>query len=271
MAHNVTVFFDESGKIDKQVSLMCGLSLPTDFYTTGKINALNEKLKNDPNYKLHFTDLGSNDYKNHEEAVSVISNYYRSVRINIVSFIKIQHINEEKRRYKNIVDKMIYSKIPERVLYGLLRDYGSFSDIKARLYIEDSGLYRDFQLDKNIKEQLNTHSIYRNSHFWVEKAKLKAKNEEIGIEIVDTILGMVRNIIENRPVTFKDGLPKDKNLWRKKKFIMNMINKYPNFYHLLVNIKYFELTGHSSLEQKNLATYLDLFTSQYELELAAQK
>ncbi|MEM5595040.1 hypothetical protein AAHH67_31165 [Niallia circulans] len=80
-----------------------------------------------------------------------------------------------------------------------MRGYGRTVDITTDIYIEDSTEYKSFQLNDLIKEQLNIQSLYRGEHYVVLTSQLVPKGEEIGVEITDLLLGVIRNIIENKP------------------------------------------------------------------------
>lgn len=257
----LNVYFDESGKEKKEVSLMGALCIPDNIYKNmERINDLNQKLKN-KEFKLHFVDYKKDDFLIYKEVLNSFVEYEEYIKINIVAFKKDNHIDQNKKRYKDIVHKMIYKKIPERVLYGILRDYGNFSDVQANLFIERSGEYEELALHKNVKEELNIHSIYRHENFWVNKSVLYPKNTELGIEVIDTFLGFVRIIVTNSTcATGEENF--SMNLWNKKIFINKMLSN-KSFYNFLCQISYFELDGQAILEQKNLKDYINLFLSKF--------
>ncbi len=62
---------------------------------------------------------------------------------------------------------MIYTKLPERILYGLLRHYGNNVYLEANIFIEYSTEYQKNELHKKVKEQLNIQSLYRGERFKV--------------------------------------------------------------------------------------------------------
>lgn len=257
----LNVYFDESGKDKKEISLMGALCIPDNVYkNTKKINDLNQKLKT-KEFKLHFTEYKKENFHIYRNVLNAFVECENFIKINIVAYKKDSHIDENKKRFKNIVHKMVYKKIPERVLYGILRDYGNFSDVEANLFIERSGEYEELKLHKNVKEELNIHSIYRHENFWVNKAVLYPKNTELGIEAIDTFLGIVRIIATNNSCA-TDTENFSMNLWNKKIFISKMLSD-KNFYNFLCQINYFELDGQAILEQKNFKDYINLFLSKF--------
>lgn len=266
MEQQVNVFFDESGKDKSKLSLLGALLVPENYYVTSEIQSLNNRLKA-LDFKLHFTALTRDTEPDHYATIKAFLKYPDFLKCNIVGFKRSKHMaGHEHLNSSTSINTMIYSKIPERVLYGVLRDFGNFAPVQANIYIEDSTEYTNLQLNKNVKSQLNVHSLYRHENFWVDKCGLYPKNKEIGIEFIDTILGMLRIIIENEDVLFLNGEAQNKfkTLWRKKHFIGRNIKLLDNF---LCNINYFELNGHSRLEKIDVRIYLNLFLAKYYLEL----
>lgn len=243
---------------------MGSLCIPDNLYRNfDKINDLNNRLKN-KEFKLHFTDYKKSDFVIYKDVLNAFVELKKFIKINIVVYKKDNHINAEKRRYTSIVSKMIYSKIPERVIYGSLRGYGNFGNIESNLYIEHCSQYETMELDKKIKDDLNIHSIYRHENYWVKKAHLYPKNTELGIEVIDILLGCVRLIVENKSCsTNKESY--SKNLWSKKNFLIKML-KDESFYDLISQINYFELDGQAVLEEKDLKSYVNIFHSKFVLE-----
>jgi hypothetical protein len=108
---------------------------------------------------------------------------------------------------KDVVEDMIYTKFPERILYGLLRGYGKNIDIEAEVLIEKANEYENlnlFQLrdkhehdvklnlDDLVKDLLNIQALYRGENYVINNCRLVPKGEEIGVEMADMLLGIVR-------------------------------------------------------------------------------
>ena len=264
MEQSVQVFFDESGKDKNQISLMGALLIPHDFYTSEDVNKLNKQLK-DKEFSLHFTKFTKENEKHFFNTLKTMMARPEYLKFNVVSFKKRKHIEGHSLESKGYVSKMIYSKIPERVLYGVLRDFGNFSNVKAKILIEECSQYKDFKLHKQVKDQLNIHSLYRHENYHVTQCGLYPKNKEIGIEFTDTLLGIMRIIIDNKSAEFFNKAPNDqsKTLLRKKKFIVRNQSFLRDF---LCKINYFELNGHSVLEKRDFSAYLNLFLAKYHKE-----
>ncbi|MBV4416528.1 hypothetical protein [Clostridium tyrobutyricum] len=123
---------------------------------------------------------------------------------------------------------MIYTKLPERIFYGLLRFHGCSSNISANLFIEDATEYHKVKLSDKIKEQLNIQAMYRSENFSILDCDYKSKNVEIGVGLTDLIL------------------------------------EIKDFYTFLSNIKYFEWTGAYDLKEINFSQYIESFLSQQD-------
>ena len=69
------------------------------------------------------------------------------------------------------------------------------SDIKTNLYIEDANEYA--KLPNQFKSQLNIQATYREEDFSIEGCSLLPKNLEIGIELTDLVLGIIKTVLQN--------------------------------------------------------------------------
>ena len=85
-----------------------------------------------------------------------------------------------------------------------------------------------------MKDQLNLQSLYRGEQFHVTDSKLIPKREEIGLELTDLILGMVRTVILN--ATKEDT----KGTQARNQFVADLLNTSPAFHEFMSGIKYFE-------------------------------
>lgn len=263
MEQKATVFFDESGKKANELSLMGALLIPNDFYKSAKIQHINHRLRQ-REFSLHFTKLTHSNEKDHFLVLKTFLEYQNILKFNVVSFQRNKHFHgHHLESNSNLVQKMIYSKIPERVLYGVLRDFGNFTILNADIFIEECTQYKEYELHKKVKEQLNVHALYRYENYSIDNSRLYPKNKEIGIELTDTLLGILRIVIENEDVTRKNG-ENSKTLWRKKKFIYRNRELLEQFFR---KTNYFELSGHSTLEKRDLIPYFSLFLSKYMREL----
>ncbi|PDM38969.1 DUF3800 domain-containing protein [Parageobacillus toebii] len=272
----VNIFFDESGTKNDKPTIMGGLLIPTKIYNSFEFQELNRKLRENKFTKLHWTDYTGYEEMRKDilEVLTTFAKFSRFVKLNVINYnanpldIRKKLYNQEQKAAELLMQKMIYTKIPERILYGLLRNYGKDVYIKSQIFIEKSNRYEGFKLDTNLMDQLNIQSMYRGEQFSVLSCSLKNKREEIGIEITDLLLGIVRQIIKNEVVP--EGLTEQQLIelkikGRKKKIDLAVeLLKNKELLSFLSTIKYYEWESNSELKERNFQDYLNLFlTSHY--------
>lgn len=247
---DVKVFFDESGKNNDPVKTMGGLLIPNNVYRVKELVDLNNKLK-EQNFKLHWVKYSGYeaDKKLFYNIIEVFSRYCSLCSLNIISYKKFNDINTKK------FESMIYAKLPERIFYGLLRYQGNNASIGAELIIEEANSYKDMELETKLVNQLNIQSIYRGEHYKIENFRYEAKNKEIGVELTDLLLGIIRTIIIN-----KQG---SKTQDSKNNLVTKLL-KIDKFYLFMSNIKYFEWINTYELRQVDFSKYIKLFLSQQD-------
>lgn len=275
----MNIFFDESGQGSDKPSTMGGLLIPDIVYNAFEINTLNEKLRSGE-LKLHWTDYTGDDKsrKNILEAIDIFSMYSKYCRMNVINYnrskldLKYKLSDDpgskklSKRQKKNTINYatlMVYTKIPERIFYGLLRNLGKEVYIKSKIYIEKEGKYEKYNIETRLKENLNTQSLYRGEQFWVTDCTMVSKGQTIGVELVDLLLGVIRLIINNKPIPNELTVEEAKKLnikgrYMKHKLVIEIL-KNNNFYEFLKGIKYYEWDSHKELSEVAFKDYLDLF------------
>ncbi|WP_251575835.1 hypothetical protein [Limosilactobacillus agrestimuris] len=192
MTQNLNIFLDETGKKNNELSLIGVISIPVDFYNSNKIQELNNELKKN-SFKLHFTQYDKSHYDIYIKVIKSMLQTNGIIKMNGIIFMKSQFHSHPLLKSK--VNDMIYEKVPERVIYGLLRNYSNLESIMANIYIENSEEYQARNLAINIKEQINTHALYRFDNFKIRKSNLVSKNQQIGVEFTDILIGILRYII----------------------------------------------------------------------------
>lgn len=253
---NIKVFFDESGKEKDKPNLMGGLSIPSKIYSLPEIEAYSQKLR-DGELSLHWKKVTGDDEKRNNiiQILTFISNYHHVIKFNVIHY-DYSMLASRKEFKKDFIQKMIYTKFLERIIYGLLRGYGRTVDINTEIYIEDSSEYRSFKLDELIKEQLNIQSLYRAEHYVVTSSELVPKGQQIGIEITDLLLGVIRTIIENKPSKISKGC-------QIRNEVTIELLKNPNFYTLIQSIRYYEWTNSKELKEVDFHDYMQLFIANH--------
>lgn len=242
-----SIFFDESGKNKDYLSLMGGLLIPDNIYNLDKIQEYNKDLKNRL-FSLHWTKYNgdSNQTKLIKAIIAEIMKYYQLLDLNVILY------ERPKNFIKAQFDAMIYTKFPERIFYGLLRFHGNNTEIQTTIYIENATEYKSKNLSEKIVEQLNIQSTYRGENFKIKKCEYKSKNEEIGIEITDILLGIIRSILEN---------DNSSNTKRARNNLIISLLQDANFYTFMKEIKFFEWKNTNRLEMVEFEYPLRVFLS----------
>ncbi|HAT55735.1 MAG TPA: hypothetical protein DCW31_10970 [Lactobacillus sp.] len=248
------IFLDESGKKSSEVSLIGAVSIPDILYadnttTDESIGQLNRLLKSN-SLGFHFTRYTPNDFKKYKALIETISKVPNVIHINVVTF-KRQQLKAHPLLSNSDMENMIYSKVPEQVIYGLLRNYSNLEPLKAHIYIENSSEYESRRIAEKVKEQLNIHSLYRFDNFMVSKSILTPKNTQIGLEFTDTILGIIRIIIRSIPLQSHSMHEHSKLV-----FIAQMM---PKLEQIFKNVRIFELAEQDHLTEIDFSIYLSLF------------
>lgn len=248
------VFFDESGKKRDKPNLMGGLSIPGELYTSENFAGLNQKLKD--GLSLHFKDYTgySKMRENIIEVIQVLTRYRHMVKFFVINYDYTMVANH--RGFKeDLTEKTIYTKFPERIIYGLLRGYGKNSYVKVQIDIEKAQEYETFHLEHVIKEQLNIQSLYRGEQFVIEETRLVEKGEEIGLEMTDLLLGIIRTIILNK----ENGT---KGAAEKNHLVVELLKNH-EFFSFIENVRLFEWTKTKELGDVNMIDYLQLFMARH--------
>jgi hypothetical protein len=266
----IMIFFDESGKGSVKPNLMGGLSIPHEIYYQDDFQLLTQKLR-DGLIKLHFKGYygDANERDNFIRVGETLAKYSEFIKMIVINYNYSALVGATELG-KDVVEDMIYTKFPERILYGLLRGYGKNIDIEAEVLIEKANEYENlnlFQLrDKHehdvklnldglVKDLLNIQALYRGENYVINNCRLVPKGEEIGVEMTDMLLGIVRTIIENKPSTTLKPTAKNK-------LTMHLLRN-PDFCSLIQNIRYFEWDQSKELPEVSLTSYLQLFMAKH--------
>lgn len=246
---NLKIFFDESGKITNPPMIMGAIAIPKKVYFLEDIQLINKDLQ-DNKRKYHFTDYAG-DYGMKNRIINlfkVIAPYLHICRSNILQYKKD---NQSDQQFND----MVYSKFPERIFYGLLRCKGQLMNINADIFMEDATQYRDFP--KLFKSQLNSQALYRGENFRIGNCSQVPKYSEIGVELIDIILGIIRVILEFETITTKSN-----RTAREKVALVNELLDIPEVYNFFETIKYFEWNSTQSLKEISFKNYLDAYITE---------
>lgn len=230
---------------------MGALAIPNDIYNLEDFNEITGKLRRNE-LKIHFTKFNKKDTEDYTNLLVLLSKYAKYIRLNCILYKMSNYQNHPL--YAGYLDRMIYSKLPERAIYGVLRYFGSYSNINVTLYTEYSSQYENNRIASNLKRDLNIHSIYRNKSYKIIKSKLVKKNIEIGVEFTDLLIGILRFIILNATEDRDSKTNKE-----KAKFICDNM-KY--IYEIYENLSINELNG-GHFNTVDAKYYLGLFIGKY--------
>ena len=269
------IFFDESEvkslRIKMDISLMGCLRMPESLYKTPAIQALTDQLR-DRSIKLHFTDYNNRLFKMYSKVLKEFfgenGENVKYLKFNLISYSKDEYINGHTAFDKVSMKDMEYAKIPERVIYGSIRNISKYKPTEARLFIENSTEYTRIGLHNILKKQLNVQSLYRNDNFVIKTSLLYPKGKEIGIEITDMILGIISIVIRNAVTVDSTGRVISKNLFSKKDFIYKHRVLIES---ILKNVYYFEMNGLDRLTKRDLIPFWHEFIIRFEQELVLKR
>lgn len=245
------LFLDESGKKEKP-TLMGGLVIAKSVYDLPAFISLSQELKDDK-LSLHWTDYAGFPKKREDiiRVMKTVMNYQHLLAFNVIMCHKPNDCDNSSFR------KLFYTKLPERLFYGLLRGYGKGHNIKADITIEYANEYQKENLDVKVREQLNVQAIYRGENYEVHTSALVKKGQEIGLESTDLILGIIRTILKNR-----NEAPLSKGELAKNELVYELLQDN-NFLSFLSNIRIYEWTSSRDLEELKFVDHIRIFLSSH--------
>lgn len=249
--NQLLIFFDESGKQDDHPILMGGMSIPKNIYAREEFNVMQGT-------RTHWADFKPQN--SIRELIRLASKFEEVIKINIINYdyIAIQSAsNRFTPRHKEFAERTIYAKFPERIFYGLLRKNLNYIDSEAEVIIEKASEYERYVKDV-VENHLNVQALYRGESFKVNSCELKSKGEDVGLEITDLVLGIVRFIIKNEPIS------KSKRHARKTRFVINLLKEEKIYNLFSKRIMFFEWTEMDSLKEVSFDSYLKSFISKNE-------
>lgn len=255
--------------------LMGAILIPERVYIEKNHHSELNNLINEGKHPLHFTDFNgySKGPERFEKLVLLALEHIEGMQFNVINYDinKIENIAKPIKPVLNdIVSMTIYNKFPERLIYGLLRKYGQHAYLNAAIWIEEDSTYnKDLKnqesLEKTsaitsknlihtLKYQLNIQAVYRNESYKVTSVDFLTKRKEYGIELTDTLLGIIRFIIEN---SLKDS----SRIKAKRQLIIKLLETTNLKECLLKNTTYYEWHDNDQLKPIPFSTYLNLFIS----------
>ena len=241
------IFFDESGKKEDYPILMGGIAIPKNIYCRNEFQEMMGK-------QVHWVNFIQKQLM--EQLVEIASNFEDVIKINIINYDYTaveESVNAcfSREQSKEFIARTLYAKFPERIFYGLLRRGVKHIDVEADVVIEKATEYRGY-VEELVEKHLNVQALYRGENFKINTCTQKPKGEDIGLEITDLILGIVRFIIKNEPRS------KSTRMDKKAKFVIKMLKK-PTIYKLFSKrIMFFEWNK-NELKEVDFNKYIQAF------------
>lgn len=181
------VFFDESGTHTNSNALMGALTIPESIYNTKIFSKYNDLMRKNKNLNIHYTVVKNlpPDNKNVKVIIElfteVFKNYKDYMNFNVVAFpfqTSSEYLPDECRKIFNFLI------MPEMAISNALsNEYRS-----SFIFIEKSTVYETLNFKSYLKKELKNK---KNNISYVKK------REQIGVEITDIILGVIRDVIYN--------------------------------------------------------------------------
>ncbi|MCG7337068.1 hypothetical protein MHZ95_17550 [Sporosarcina sp. ACRSM] len=254
---DLIICFDESGKQSSDpIQLMGALCVPSSIYYHSDFNPLHQL---NQEYEFHWTEYGgySKTRIGIEKLFDLALPLAPYTQMNFINYSKsalelqagvFSDIYDSKQ---TIASDTIYTKLPERICYGLLRGYGEHNQVQAKILVEDATEYRSKDLANRMQHALNIHSLYRGESFIINEFDYRAKGEEVGVEMVDLLLGMVGLILNN---------PINPGRKRKAKITLTLkLLKCNKLQPFLKNLRLFQLKNSNRLIEMNIEASVKLF------------
>ncbi|MCD2488156.1 hypothetical protein LRN11_07150, partial [Bacillus licheniformis] len=258
----INVFFDESGKGKQRPNLLGALSIPQKVYGCDDFKYMNWFLKRQK-LNIHWKNYNGSklDKSNIQNLIEIFVLYKDYIKLNIINYHD-GFLSSQPLFNQNDLNATIYSKLPERLIYGLIRGYGSEATVSADIYIDKATEYKRMKLNETLVTDLNSQSLYRGEKFIANKCEMLPKNTEVGLELTDVLLGMIRTIILNPKINEKTG-----NSTKAKVFLTVELLENEEVKKILSSIKYYEWRGHKQLTQINFEDYIFSFLLVHQFKI----
>ena len=239
------IYFDESNKIDRKHGNFAyyGVIGWDDVYRNGLELFMNE---NKIFQELHFAKF----------RLDKLGNYLLTIKhiLNLIDANFIIVNKEEAYKICSKIDirpemlrKLFYMKIPERLIYGVTRRINGYK--KVDIYIDKSDEYGNddenlcndkffediikvassdapdkkssflnkfnillnhVQLPKTLKVELNAQSLYRGLDYSIDKVNQVNSKDSKSLQVVDVLLGMIKFLYEKEYLNIGESIGSEK-------------------------------------------------------------
>lgn len=197
------IFFDESGKLDRNFSI-------NSYY--GALGCTRSDYEDITNFikefgykrELHFTAFNLKLVNRYLDVVNYVLDKNVKLNIYVVDRVKAEDIGDHLDLSMERIRELFYTKIPERLIYGILRYIQDYKTI--RIIYDECDEYEKYDLKGKLENQLNAQAVYRNLNCQITEVKAEDSEKEIFLQIIDILIGIVTLLIEKKYYLRKDVL-----------------------------------------------------------------
>jgi hypothetical protein len=133
-----------------------------------------------------------------------------TINTQVIQYTKIKRKSTSKKTtYEAKTDNeaynyLIYNKLPERLLYGLMKYDSSVSKLKASIYLDSNHLYTLYDTKFFLKNQLNAQAKYRSHNYIVDDVRViyktydhsqRVKTSELDIQLFERLFDAFKSEI----------------------------------------------------------------------------
>lgn len=177
------IFYDESNSNLNDMRVVGSCSIPMVTYDyKAKVHSYQDK----PIFKYSFSDIVDDPFKIQKNenvtlsidqitddyvdwAISMIQDYSTTVKTSMLIYDKLYTVADKLKGDK---DYLVYKKLPERIIYSLLKHDINLYRSNINIYMDYSKKYEEMQTQIYLKEHLNALSLYRNYSYHVNSVAL---------------------------------------------------------------------------------------------------
>lgn len=199
------IFFDESGKVDRQknkYSYYGALGLKKN-----NCKSINETfLSNSGKRELHFNKFNLHDV---DKYINVMNELLEIAEFNIylVEREKALQVADKLSIESTKLRELLYIKIPERLIYGILRGFDDFHN--TTIIIDRCDEYDQYEIESKLEYQLNAQSVYRDKKYIIKEVMQMDSKNDICLQGIDVLIGIVSFIIDKKYFSYKEDLTEE--------------------------------------------------------------
>lgn len=210
------IFFDESGKItirDNKYSYYGALGI-----SEKDSKSINEKwIKNGGSRELHFQRFNLTNLDSYLNFTNILLDKSK-INIYMVENSKALHIANKLSIDHTKLRELLYIKIPERLIYGILRYLNDSHNIE--LFIDECDEYDKYDIKSKLEYQLNAQAIYRDKSYFIKDVQQMDSKVNICLQGIDVIIGIISFIVDKKYISYQDEFKEDEFI-----SILNSIEK----------------------------------------------